>query len=92
MAKSSICPFIHVVDAENVQRELEMLSHSTMNDCKPSMPRESTNGGPMIVEHGESNGHDAMTNGEKSVVNGFQGIFLCFWRHQCQDDTDRIGY
>ena len=63
-----------------------------MNDCKPSMPRESTNGGPMIVDHGESNGHDAMTNGEKSVVNGFQGIFLCFWRHQCQDDTDRIGY
>lgn len=55
-----------------------MLSHSTMNDCKPSMPRESTNGGPMIVDHGESNGHDAMTNGEKSVVNGFQGIFLCF--------------
>ena len=50
-----------------------MLSHSTMNDCKPSMPRESTNGGPMIVDHGESNGHDAMTNGEKSVVNGFQG-------------------
>lgn len=65
---------IHIqVDAENVQRELEMLSHSTMNDCKPSLPRESTNGGPMIVDHGESNGHDAMTNGEKSVVNGFQG-------------------
>lgn len=79
MAKSSICTlFIHVVDAENVQRELEMLSHSTMNDCKPSMPKESTNGGPMIMDHGESNGHDAMTNGETSVVNGFQGICLCF--------------
>lgn len=65
---------IHIqVDAENVQRELEMLSHSAVNDISKTNPARGTNGNALTTDHTESNGLNSITNAGKSAVNGLPG-------------------
>ena len=62
------------VDAENVQRELEMLSQSkgSIIDSKIN-PTRGTNGDE--AGHSESNGFNSAMNAGKALVNGLPGIY-----------------
>lgn len=63
---------IHIqVDAENVQRELEMLSQSKVTSELKTNPTRGTLDD--IASHSESNGIHAAASVTKSVVNGLPG-------------------
>ncbi|KAJ7351661.1 hypothetical protein OS493_036211 [Desmophyllum pertusum] len=68
---------IHIqVDAENVQRELQMLSQSTAsNDSKPISlaPARGTSSDLLSAGHSQSNGVHSSANAVKSIVNGLPG-------------------
>ena len=61
------------VDAENVQRELEMLSQSKASIDSKINPARGTNGD--IAGHSESNGFSSAMSAGKTVVNGLPGIY-----------------
>lgn len=61
------------VDAENVQRELEMLSQSKVSIDSKINPTRGTNGD--VAGHNESNGFNSAMSAGKAVVNGLPGIY-----------------
>ena len=61
------------VDAENVQRELEMLSQSKVSIDSKINPTRGTNGD--VAGHSESNGFNSAMSAGKAVVNGLPGIY-----------------
>ena len=66
------------VDAENVQRELEMLSQSaTSSDSKPNSSAQTrgVNSDLHSSSHSQSNGVHSGPNTTKSMANGLPSMF-----------------
>lgn len=70
-----VCP----VDAENVQRELEMLSQSAASsDSKPNLSSQArgVNSDLHSSSHSQSNGVHSGPNTTKNIANGFPSMFI----------------
>ena len=71
-----------IVDAENVQRELEMLSQSEAssdNKTNSLVPPRGSNG-DLQTGHSQSNGvHTSVNPGTKGIVNGLPSKWFTWW-------------